>query len=128
MPPRKPSRGPRARGLLLALWPILGLRPFSSWCKGLWSTISSLIAKARERASAPGLTVASLHGSPTGELPHAATLGANCRKVNCGSCSVRGPAVLRLLALAQCEGLPRAFSLPTSVGVTVVASALAAHF
>ena len=43
-------------------------------------------------------------------------------------CSVRGPAVLRLLALAQCKGLPRAFSLPTSVGVTVVASALAAHF
>ena len=28
------------------------------------STISSLIAKAKERASAPGLTVASLHGSP----------------------------------------------------------------
>ena len=40
------------------------------------STISSLIAKARERASAPGLTVASLHGSPDVELPHAATLGA----------------------------------------------------
>ena len=40
------------------------------------STISSLIAKARERASAPGLMVASLHGSPDVELPHAATLGA----------------------------------------------------
>ena len=40
------------------------------------STISSLISKARERASAPGLTVASLHGSPDVELPHAATLGA----------------------------------------------------
>ena len=40
------------------------------------STISSLIAKAKERASAPGLTVASLHGSPDVELPHAATLGA----------------------------------------------------
>eukprot|EP00439_Symbiodinium_sp_Y106_P002189 s11044_g1.t1 len=40
------------------------------------STVSSLISKARERASAPGLTVASLHGSPDVELPHAATLGA----------------------------------------------------
>ena len=40
------------------------------------STISLLIAKARERASAPALTVASLHGSPDVELPHAATLGA----------------------------------------------------
>ena len=40
------------------------------------STISSLISKARERASAPGRMVASLHGSPDVELPHAATLGA----------------------------------------------------
>ena len=40
------------------------------------STVGSLISKARERASAPGLTVASLHGSPDAELPHAATLGA----------------------------------------------------
>ena len=40
------------------------------------STISSLISKARERASAPELMVASLHGSPDVELPHAATLGA----------------------------------------------------
>ena len=40
------------------------------------NTISSLISKARERASAPGLMVASLHGSPDVELPHAATLGA----------------------------------------------------
>ena len=40
VPTRNPSRGARARGLLPALWPILGLRPPGSWCKGLWSPLT----------------------------------------------------------------------------------------
>ena len=87
----------------------------------------TVISKARERASAPGLVVASLHSSPDVELPHAATLGAvlpqgEQRLLLREGSSTTAPPVLTLRR-GQC----RAFSLPTNVGATVVASALSAH-
>ena len=86
------------------------------------NTIMSLISKARERASAPGLAVASMWSS------HMRPRWERCyRRGSSGSFSVKAPALLRLLTLALCRGQCRAFSLPTSAGATVVALALSAH-
>ncbi|CAE7941380.1 unnamed protein product, partial [Symbiodinium necroappetens] len=70
------------------------------------STVGALLAKARERASAPGLEFASLHSTPDVTFPHVATLGA-----------VMPPGVLRLL-LRDSPGPTAVASTAAEVGAT----------